>query len=177
MPSIVKENMFSEIKNGLEKNPYVFISNFEGCTVQELSDMRRSLEKVSHRSLVVKHAVARKVFSELKLEGIEKLFDRQVLITFGDKDPQIISKALLTYVKTNKKVSASGVVFENKIYDSKFVQRLSELPSREELLTQVVVRIKSPISGFVMTLGQLLRGLVTVLNEVKKQKETGPAAA
>lgn len=177
MPSIVKEVMYKEIKDSLEGSQYAFISSFDKCTVKELSEMRRALEKISKRSLVVKQALAKKVLAELSLDEASKYFDKQVVITFGDKDPQIISKAIVEYAKTNKKITPSGVLFEKKAFDGVFVQQLSQLPSREELLTQVVVRIKSPISGFVMTLAQLLRGLVTVLSEVKKQKETGPAAA
>lgn len=177
MPSIVKEIMYKEIKDNLENSPYAFISSFEKCTVKELSEMRLALEKVSRRSLVVKQALARKVLAELSLEGAAEYFDKQIVITFGDRDPQVISKAIVDYAKTNKKLTPSGVLFEKKAFDSTFVQQLAQLPSRQELLTQVVVRIKSPISGFVMTLGQLLRGLVTVINEVKKQKETGTAAA
>jgi len=45
------------------------------------------------------------------------------------------------------------------------------------LLTQAVIRIKSPISGFVMTLGQVVRGLVQVLSEVKKKREAASSAA
>jgi len=169
--------MYKEIKDSLENSQYAFISSFDKCTVKELSDMRRALEKVSKRSLVVKQALARKVLTELNLEDAGEYFDKQVVITFGDRDPQNISKAIVEYAKTNKKITPNGVLFEKKAFDKVFVQRLSQLPSREELLTQVVIRIKSPITGFVLTLGQLLRGLVTVLNEVKKQKETGSVAA
>ncbi len=68
------------------------------------------------------------------------------------------------------------MILEDKVYDQEFVKQLAKFPTRKELLTQVVVRVKSPISGFVMTLSQVLRGLVTVLSEVKKQKEVPQAA-
>ena len=100
----------------------------------------------------------------------------QILITFGTVDPQNISKTIVDFSKTNDKVVPAGVVFEDKVYGQDFVKRLATLPSRHELLTQVVVRVKSPISGFVMTLGAITRGLVVALNEIKKQKEAAPAA-
>jgi large subunit ribosomal protein L10 len=97
-------------------------------------------------------------------------------MTLGSRDPQEISKAIVEFAKTNQRFVPRGVVFEGKAYGADFVKSLSKLPSRRELLTQVVVRIKSPISGVVLTLGQLMRGLVCALNEIKNKKSVATAA-
>lgn len=177
MPSPIKELMLKEIRDEFEASPYAFITGFQKATVAESSNFRRALEKVSTRSMVVKQTLARKVLGDMNCPGVEKCLSGSVLMTFGDKDPQNISKAIVDFVKTNNKFTVAGVVFEKQVYDQAFVQQLSKLPSRHELLTQVVVRVKSPISGFVMTLSQVLRGLVVVVSEIKKQREAGPAAA
>lgn len=170
MPSPVKEMMFREIAREFEANPYAFLSRFDGLPVADLSELRRSLEKVARRSLVVKHAMVKKVFSQLKIAEAQKFLKGSVLVTLGDKEPQVISKALVEFAKTHEKLVVSGAVMDRKVYEPEFVNRLAKLPSRQELLTQVVVRVKSPISGFVMTLNQLLRGLVVALDEIKKKK-------
>ncbi|HTL48124.1 MAG TPA: 50S ribosomal protein L10 [Verrucomicrobiae bacterium] len=177
MPSVVKELMMKEMKQGFEKNSYAFVSSLGKVTVADIADYRRSIEKVASRSLMVKHTFARKIFQEMKYEGAEKLLNGSVLVTFGNKDPQVISKAIVDFCKTNNKFNAAGVIFESKVYDQEFMKQLAALPSRKELLTQVVVRVKSPISGFVMTLSAVMRGFVVALNEVKKKREAAPAAA
>ena len=176
MPSAVKEIMMKEITRELEANPYAFLTRFEGLPVSDLSDFRRNVGKVAKRSLVVKHALAKKVFSQLKVEDVEKLLTGSVIVTVGDKEPQMISKAIVDFAKTHEKLMVSGVVLDRKVYGHEFVKQLATLPSRHELLTQVVVRVKSPISGFVMTLGQVLRGFVVALNEIKKVKEAAAPA-
>lgn len=175
MASIIKQSMLEEITKEFEKNPYAFISSFDALPVADLFELRRSLEKVSKRSMVIKHTIAKRAFETLQLQGAEKFFRGQILVTVGDKDPQAISKTLVDFAKTNNKFSPQGVVFERKLYDQGFVKSLAQLPSRQELLTQVVVRVKSPISGFVSVLGQLVRGFVVALNEVKKKKEAASA--
>jgi large subunit ribosomal protein L10 len=176
MPSFVSEMMFKEVVREFDENPYAFFSTFEKLKVSELSEFRRLTGKVAKRSMVVKHSFAKKIFSERQWQGAEKLLKGSIVVTFGTREPQMISKTILDYIKTNDKLASAGVVFENRVYDGAFVQRLAKLPSREELLTQVVIRIKSPITGLVLTLGQMVRGLVTVLNEVKKKKETQQTA-
>jgi len=177
MASVVKELLLKEIKKEFEENPYAFISSFESLPVAEASDLRRNLEKVAKRSLVVKHSLAKKVFEQMNCKGAESFLSQHSLVTFADKEPQAVSKAIVAFAKENKKFVSAGVIFENQVYAQDFVKQLALLPSRQELLTQVVVRMKSPISGFVMTLNQLLRGLVQVLNEVKKKREAQPSTA
>ncbi len=176
MPSLEKELMFQEIIREFEKSPYAFISNLNGVSVLDISDARRSLEKVSRRSLMVKHAMARKIFTQFKVSGAEKYLNGSVVITFGDKDPQEISKRLVDFAKTNEKWKPAGVIFEGQVYGEEFVKQLAKLPSRKELLTQLVLRMNSPLQGFANVLGALTRNFVVVLEEVRKKKAAAGAA-
>ena len=177
MPSEAKELMMQEIEKEFAKNTCAFITRFDAISVADLSDFRRRLEKVSSRSMVVKHAMAKKIFIKHKVGEAEKFLKGQVLVTFGNREPQVISKAIVDFAKGNQKLVPAGVVFESKVYDQEFVKKLAKLPSRHELLTQLVARVQSPISGFVMTLNQVLRGVVVALNEVKKKKESQSASS
>ena len=171
MANAIKEVMLDEIRREFEANPYAFIASFENLPVADFSEIRRGLEKVAHRCLVVKHALAKRVFDQMKISDASKLLKGSVFVTLGSKEPQLISKTILDLTKANQKISVNGVVFEKKVYDQEFVKRLAKLPTRHELLTQVAVRIKSPITGFVLTLSQVMRGLVVAIHEVKKKKE------
>ena len=100
-----------------------------------------------------------------------------VVITFGDKDPQEISKKLVDFAKTHEKWKPAGVIFEGQVYGEDFVKQLAKLPSRKELLTQLVLRMNSPIQGFANVLGALTRNLVVALEEVRKKKAATGAAS
>lgn len=177
MPSLDKEVMLNEVRKEFEANPYIFISNFSGVPVADISECRRGLEKVANRSMTIKHSFVKKIIEECRFQGAEAFLGRNVFVTFADKEPQAVSKALVAYTKNNKNFLTQGIIFEKKVYGQAFVTQLAELPSKKELLTQAVVRIKSPISGFVLTLSQVIRGAVQVLNEIKKQKEAASPAA
>lgn len=177
MASYVKELMVKELEKNFEDNPYVFISTFADATVEEAGELRNRLRKCSNSAMVAKQTLVKRVLASTECADAEELIKGQVFLAFGDKDPQLVSKTLVDYGSQNKKFVPCGVIFEKKVCDESFVKQLATLPSREELLTQVVVRVKSPITGFVMTLGQLGRGLVQVINEIKKQREAGTAGA
>ena len=177
MPSVEKELMFNEIVKEFEKSPYAFFSSFQGLSVSELSDARRSLEKVARRSLVIKHAMARKIFEKFNMAGAEKFLTNSVVVTFGEKEPQAISKKIVEFAKTNEKWNPAGVIFEGQVHGEEFLKQLAKLPSRKELLTQLVLRVQSPLAGLVNVLGGLTRNFVTVLSEIKKQKEQTKAGS
>ena len=177
MPTLAKELMMKELQGEFKNSSSAFFSSFQGLSVADLSDFRRTLEKVSKRSLVIKHAMAKRIFSASKVTEAEGFLKGQVLVTFASGEPQIVSKTIVEFSKKNNKLAPAGLILDNHVYDAEFVKRLAKLPSRHELLTQVVVRIKSPISGFVLTLNQVLRGFVVALNEIRKQKEARPQAA
>jgi len=108
MPSFEKELMFNEIVKEFEKSPYAFISNLNSVSVRDISTARRSLEKVSRRSLMVKHAMARKIFAQFKVGGAEKYLSGSVILTFGDKDPQDICRALVNFLKRMRSGNPPG---------------------------------------------------------------------
>jgi large subunit ribosomal protein L10 len=171
MPSLAKEIMLKEIEKEFQSSNCAFISTFQGLSVADISDYRRQTEKFAKRSLVIKHTLAKKAFENKKLPDAQKFLDRQVLVTFVSKEPQAASKAIVEFAKTHDKLTPAGMIMDDKVYGQEFVKQLAKLPSRQELLTQVAVRVKSPITGFVLTLNQLVKGVVVALNEVKKKKE------
>ncbi len=176
MPAIEKEMMFQEIEREFNKSAYVFFSNFESLSVSDLSKARSKMNQSAGRSLLVKHAMARKILKNRGIENVDSLLKGSVILTFGDKEPQDISKGVVEGSKVSEKIKCVGVLFEGKLEGADFVQQLSKLPSRHELLTQVVVRLNSPITGFVCVLANTMRGLATALDQIRKQKEAAPAS-
>lgn len=171
MASSTKELMMKEVMNEFDSSSCAFFSTFQTLSVADISDFRRKAEKFSKRSLLLKHSLAKKIFEAKKFNEAEKFLQGQVLVTFGSKEPQVISKAIVEFSKANNKLTPVGMIMDNKVYGGEFVKQLAKLPSRHELLTQLAVRIKSPMSGFVLTLSQIMKGFVVALNEVKKKKE------
>lgn len=173
--SVAKELIFSEIDREFRSNPNIFFSRFERLNVQEMSELRRGLEKVSKRSLVVKHSLAKKVLEGMGQAEAVGFLEGTVITTLGGGEAQPISKVLVDFVKGHENVKLRGVIFEGKAYPDSFIRKLAGLPSRHELLTMAVVRFQSPITRFAITLNSLLRSLVIAVNEVHKKKAQAAA--
>ncbi len=171
MPKFEKEIMISELKNCFEGNPYVFFSSVRGLDVTAVSELRQALEPKARKALVVKNSLARKVLEERGVNGASQdLIKDQVMITFGNQEPQDISKALVDFLKDHEKFVLHGAIIEGKTVGLDYVKQLAKLPSKEELLAKVVSGINAPIAGFVLTLGGLIRSFAIALNGVAEKK-------
>jgi len=168
--SIGKKLLLEEIERELSSSENTFFSRFDRLSVADMSELRRNLEKVSKRSLVMKHSLAKKVLEKNKVGDAVRFLDGPTLVTLGAKEPQLASKTLVDFVKGHEHLQLKGVILEGKVYDSNFIKELAKLPSRKDLLTLVVTRMKSPIARFAMTLNSVLQSFVSVLNEVQKKK-------
>lgn len=168
--SLAKKLMIEEIEREFSGSASAFFSRFDHLSVQDMNELRRSLEKVSKRTILAKHTLTKKVFEKMRMADASRFLEGSVLMTLGSEEPQAASKILVDFAKSHENVELKGMIYSGKVYEANFVKELAKLPSRKELLTQVAIRMKSPIAGLVMTLGGLLRSFVTILNEVQKKK-------
>ena len=126
---------------------------------------------------MVKHALAKKVLEKAQLSEASRFLEGSVLVTLGSEEPQRISKTLVEFVKTHENFELKGLILDRQVYEASFIKELARLPSRKELLTQVAVRMKSPLARLAMTLGSLTRSLAVALNEIyKKRAQESPQA-
>lgn len=168
--SLAKKLMLEEMEREFKGAHFAFFSRFDRLSVADMSELRRSLEKISQRTLVAKHSLVKKIFEKMEVPQAEKFLQGSILITLGTEDPQPVSKILADFSKGRDSVELKGLIFGKKLYEGSFIKELAKLPSRKELLTQLAVRFRSPITALVVSLNQLLQSLVIVLNEVRKKR-------
>ena len=102
--------------------------------------------------------------------GAARFLEGSILVTLGVQEPQLVSKTLVDFVKGRENMELRGMILDGRILEGSFVRELARLPGRKELLTQVAIRMKSPITGFVLTLKGLVQSLVIALSEIQKKK-------
>lgn len=170
MPSLAKELMLQELLNMLESKNYIFFARYQGLPATEFVELRRKLEKVADRTVVVKNTLTRLAFKQLGIKEINGLLKGSLLLALGVKEPQLISRVLVDFAKGRDNFQLDGAFLDGQVYPSQYLQSLANLPSRKVLLATVVHRMNGPISGFVNILGQLMNSLVIALDQIQKKK-------
>lgn len=163
---LVKE-LTEKIKNAKST---VFV-DYKGLQVKESTQLKKDLREVGAEYIVVRKTL---LDIALKNAGIEdtnvKGMEGQVAITLSNNDEISAAKTIDTFAKTNQNVKMLGGTLGNQVMNAAEVKALAKIPSKEQLLGQLVGTLNAPISGFVNVLAGNLRGLVQVLKAIEEQK-------
>lgn len=168
---LCKEHAINEIVEDMKKHPNFVITSFMGSSVADLEKLRRDLKKLSSSYFVVKNSSLKIVFDKLGLKEEIAKIDSGMGISLSGDDIISTCKVLATFAKDHEKFKIKGAIIDGKSITQEKVKSLAALPTKQVLLTQVVVTMKSPITGFVTTLSGVLRKFVIVVDAVKKSKE------
>ena len=174
---LCKEKMMEELLLRLTKHPNFVITSFMGTSTGQLEQLRRSLKKSHGNYFVVKNSILKLIFNKMKLEEDASQIEGGMGISLCGEDVVTACNLLVNFSKTNDKFKIKGAVIDGKRLSADRIKELAALPPKNVLLGQVVTGIKSPITGFVNTLGGILRKFVYVVGAIKTNKEKAPVQA
>ncbi len=120
---------------------------------------------------VVKNTLLRRASRETSVEVIQESFKGPSGVALSYDDPVAPAKVLTDFAKENENLEIKIGVMDGKVLDLSSIKALSDLPSREVLLGQVLSTMNAVPTGFVRTLGEIPRKMLNVLQAIKEQKE------
>lgn len=166
-----KEELVEGYQKGLAKAPHVFLVDYKGVTVTQVSELRRKIREVGGHYEVVKNRLVLRAIGGEALEELKGDFQGPTAVAFCGDDPVGLAKAVTDFAKDVPAIELKGGLLEGQPIAAEEVKEIAQMPSREELLTRLVFLLQSPISSFVKTLAALPRQFVVVLEQVRQQKE------
>jgi len=165
-----KQFMREELKEKFKSSPNFFITNYKGLNAFQLDTLRKELKKSDSKYFVVKNSVAERVFGELDMKDLNQFIKGEVGIGFiGDVIGA--SKIFAHLSKKHPSFKLNCAFLDGKLEGADRIKHLATLPPKEVLISLVLLYMKSPITGFVSVLKNLLRNFVYAINEIKNKKE------
>ena len=169
--TIFRQSLANNIKEGIKNNKSIFLVSYSALSVPQMSSLRKNLSRLGAEIFVPKNRVARIVFKELNQEKLGTFLSGQSALIWTNADSVTVSKALVKFTEENQNVSVSGALLDGKTILAKDdVKRLSELPSREVLLAQLLSVIQSPLTRLAGVLNAKSRDLLSILKQLSEKK-------
>ncbi len=172
MPQPVKVKKLEEINDSLSKAKSVFLTDFTGLTVEEITRLRAEFRKNNVKYLVVKNTLARISAKENGFEQIVPFLNGPTGMAIALGDPVAPVRIIYDFKKDKEKPSIKAAMLEGQLLDQAAVEEVRKIPSREILLAQVVSAMASPITGFMGGIQAILSNMVGVLQAIKEKKES-----
>lgn len=162
--------VFAEIFNGAEAS---IIAEYRGLTVEELTELRRSLRPIQGRFRVLKNRVAKKALADEAKEygSLSDALKGPVGVAYFKGDPAQAAKSVLKFAEDHPNFIVKNAVVGNAVMSQSELKALSDLPSREVLLGKVVGSLISPHRGLMYALNGVSSNLVRVINAIKDSKQ------
>jgi len=170
MPRPDKIEAVKEITDDLKGSQVYYFLDYRGLTFAEATELRKRLAKADASLRVVKNTLAKIAAADAGVEGLTELLQGPTAIAYCHGDPVRVAKTLQDFIREKKKASIRGGKLDRSILSAAEVETLSTMPSREQLVAQLVGAIASPLSGLANVLTGPIRGLVVALSQVQEQK-------
>lgn len=180
-----KTETVSELVGKLKNATMLLLANYQGVPgtdglpVKKIRELRQKLRENKAELKIAKNTLAKKAMIEIG--GFDLLFpymEGATSLTIGYDDPVLVAKTLLDFAKAHKTPkNENGLpevkagLLEGKFLNPESVKALAFLPSKQVLLATLLGAIQAPASNFMRTANAPLQNFLTILEQLRKQKE------
>ena len=165
-----KAAIIEAMKARADKASFAVITDFKGMTVEELTTLRVGLRKAGGEYHVVKNTLGRIALTGGTHDAIKDRFHDNCGVAFGFDDPGAVAKALSDFAKQSKLFEMRCASLDGKLLSVEQVDALAKLPSKEQLLGQLLGTMNAVPTNFVSLFANMLRGLLYALKGIEEQK-------
>jgi large subunit ribosomal protein L10 len=158
-----KNDVVAEISDLLSSSKMTVVAKYQGTTVKALQTLRREARangtkvKVVKNRLVIKALNANDTLKDADTSELQGM----LLYAFNADDEVAPAQILNTFAKKNPTLEFVGAITgEGKFIGQADVKALADLPSKDQLVAQVVATLLSPVNDVTNALSGNLHALL-----------------
>lgn len=158
-----KDDVVSEVADLLNTSKMTIVAKYQGTTVKAIQTLRRDAKGNGTKVKVVKNRLAIKAIQQndtLK-DADTSALTGMLLYAFNAEDEVAPAQVLNTFAKANPTIEfVGGITAEGKFITAADVKALADLPSKPQLIAQVVATLLSPVNDVTNALSGNLHALL-----------------
>jgi large subunit ribosomal protein L10 len=148
---LAKQAVIDEIKEKLSTAKSAVVIDYMGITVEQADAMRKSLREADVDYTVYKNTLMKRAIEGTEFEALGAVLEGPSAFALSYDDVTAPARVLNKAMKDFDKMSFKAAVVEGTFYDAEGVQKLANIPGRDELIAKFMGSIQSPVSKAVRT--------------------------
>lgn len=169
-----KKTQAEQLRTQLANVSTVILSTFQGITVEQDTQLRRSVEAAGGKYEVVKNTVAERAAEGTPQGELLKNLKGTNSIAYTALDPVALAKVLTKVAKDVPAFQFRAGWVEGRVISIQEIGQLATLPSKEELISKLMFLLNAPAQRIATALNAIPRNLAVVAGEaVKANKFAG----
>lgn len=164
-----KTEALEVLKATLSQNQEFIFTDYRGLTVEQITELRGRLRSQQADYKVVKNRYAKLAFEQLDKGAAAGVFVGPTAIALVKQDSAAAAKLLFDFARDTP-VQVKGAYVDGRFFDAAQTEALSKLPSRDQLIAQLMSTMNAPLQNLVYAMNGVTQKLVRVLQAVADQK-------
>jgi large subunit ribosomal protein L10 len=169
MPNLKKQQEVKKLIEKLKAMKGLILTEYQGLTVEEISDLRSKLRPFASEYIVVKNTLSEMAFKEVGMEMGGENLRGPIAFVIENGDVVRPARVVVEFAKINQKLKIKSGFLDGKFIDSSIVEHLSSIPSKELLIARLLCSISMPVTNLINVLIINIVKFVTVLDTVAKK--------
>ena len=163
-----KEKVVEELGQIFASSGVVVVAAYAGVTVAQMQDLRAQMRAVGGSVRVAKNKLAKIALAGQPCENMADLLTGMTVMAYSE-DPVAAAKVAEAYAKKNDKFVILGGAMCDTILDQAGVKTVAAMPSREELIAQIVSCIGAPASSIAGAIGAPASNIAGILSTLEER--------
>ena len=143
-----KNQLVAELGEALKNAKMTAFAEYKGLTVADLQELRKNAREAGVSIKVVKNRLVRVAMQEVEnlKESDTSALKGQLVYAISTEDEIAAAQVLGKFAKNHPDLKLVGAFADNgDVMDTETVTTLSELPSKDQLIGQIVETLLSPV--------------------------------
>jgi len=165
-----KKQVVQNVADKFKQSSAIFLVDYCGLKVAELTQLRRELDQVNSHLQIVKNRLMKRAIDGEKFSALVEHLKGPTAFTFAD-DAVGAAKVLTKYAEEFEPLKLRIGVMSGEVISLKEIEALSKLPSKEELYAKLLATFMGPITNVVRALNGIPTKVAQVFAAIKVTKE------
>jgi large subunit ribosomal protein L10 len=163
MPTQRKIDSVADLTDKLSRTQLTLVADYRGLTVAEITELRKKLRETGAELIVAKNTLTLRAAKETGHGALESLLSGPTALTFAFNDAAKTAKAINDFNKGPKKLVIRGGLLGTSPLAANALEQVASMPTREQVLAQIVGGVAAPIAGVVGVLNAAVTNVLYAL--------------
>jgi large subunit ribosomal protein L10 len=165
-----KELLKKEIKDKMDRHSSFVIMQYAGLTANMANEFRREMGKIGGDVEVMRKRVLMKAAEDVGLKIDLSTLTGHIGLVFLGEDPIEGTKAVIKFGQDREKaIQVLGGLFDGRLYNGADVEKLSQLPNKDEMRAQLLSIFEAPMAQTLAVMDAILASVIYCLDNKSKE--------
>ena len=170
MPNAKNIKKVDELTEKLERAKGVYLTDYIGLNVQDITDLRREFYENDVEYLVTKNTLLKIAANNSNLNDLDSVLNGSTAVAFSYEDPTSPARVIKKFTKDNELPKVKGIVIDGELIDGSEFDRIANLPTKDESIAKFAALLQSPLLKLIWALKSPMSDMTNMLNNLKEKE-------